>query len=88
MRLQSGGFDILTGDAYRVSDTSISGSLAFTLAGMSANGAFATGGLLKSDGAGNILNTSLRDTNDGGTVTLSSVLTGTYSIIGNRASFP
>jgi hypothetical protein len=87
MRLQSGEFDILTGDAYRVTDTSISGSLAFTLAGTSANGAFATGGILKSDGAGNIVSGSLRDTNDGGLVTLNSAMSGTYSITGNRATF-
>jgi hypothetical protein len=85
LRLQSGEFDILTGDAYRVSGTSISGSFAFTVAGTSANGAFATGGILNTDGAGNILN-SLRDTNDGGTVTLNSPLAGTYSISGNRAT--
>ena len=85
LRLQSGEFDILTGDAYRVSGTGISGSLAFTLAGTTANGAFATGGILNTDGAGNILN-SLRDTNDGGTVTLNSGLAGTYSISGNRAT--
>lgn len=87
LRLQSGEFDILTGDAYRVSNISISGPLAFTLAGTSANGAFATGGILNTDGAGNILNNSLRDTNDGGTVTLNSALAGTYSITGNRATF-
>jgi hypothetical protein len=87
LRLQSGEFDILTGDAYRVSDTSISGPLAFTLAGTGANGAFATGGILNTDGAGNILNDSLRDINDGGAVTLNSALAGTYSIIGNRATF-
>jgi hypothetical protein len=85
LRLQSGEFDILTGDAYRVSGTSISGSYGFTLAGTSANGAFATGGILNTDGAGNILN-SVRDTNDGGTVTLNSALAGTYSISGNRAT--
>ena len=85
LRLQSGEFDILTGDAYRVSGTTISGSFAFTLAGTSASGAFATGGILNTDGAGNILN-SLRDTNDGGTVTLNSPLAGTYSITGNRAT--
>lgn len=85
LRLQSGEFDILTGDAYRVNGTSISGSFAFTVAGTSANGAFATGGILNTDGAGNILN-SLRDTNDGGAVTLNSALAGTYSITGNRAT--
>jgi hypothetical protein len=87
LRLQSGEFDILTGDAYRVSGNSISGPLAFTLAGTGANGAFATGGILNTDGAGNILNSSLRDANDGGTVTLSTGLAGTYSIIGDRATF-
>jgi hypothetical protein len=87
LRLQSGEFDILTGDAYRVSGNSISGPLAFTLAGTGANGAFATGGILNTDGAGNILNSSLRDTNDGGTVTLNAGLAGTYSITGNRATF-
>lgn len=87
LRLQSGEFDTITGDAYRVSGTSISGPLAFTLAGTGANGAFATGGILNTDGAGNILNNSLRDANDGGTVTLNTGLAGTYSIVGNRATF-
>jgi hypothetical protein len=87
MRLQSGSFDILTGDAYRVTNTTIPAKLAFTLAGTSANGTFATGGILNSDGAGSFVNGSLRDTNDGGTVTLNSALAGTYSIIGNRATF-
>lgn len=87
LRLQSGDFDLVTGDAYRVSNTGISGSFAFTLAGTGVNGVFATGGILHSDGAGNILNTSLRDINDGGTVTLNSGLNGTYSISGNRATF-
>jgi hypothetical protein len=87
MRLQSGTIDLLIGDAYRVSDTSISGPLAFTLAGTGANGAFATGGILNTDGAGNIVASSLRDTNDGGLVTLNSATAGTYAITGNRATF-
>jgi hypothetical protein len=87
MRLHLGSFDILDGDAYRVIDTNISGPLAFTLAGVGAKGTFVTGGILDSDGAGNILNDSLLDTNDGGMVGLSSAMAGTYSIIGNRATF-
>jgi hypothetical protein len=87
LRLQSTDFDTVNGDAYRVTDTSIGGSLAFTLAGSSANGAFATGGILNTDGAGNIVAGSLRDTNDGGLVTLNSAMAGSYSINGNRATF-
>ena len=87
MRLHLGSVDILDGDAYRVIDTSISGPLAFTLAGTGARGTFASGGILNSDGAGNILNDSILDTNNGGMVGLNSATAGTYSIIGNRATF-
>jgi hypothetical protein len=54
--------------------------------GTSTNGAFAAGGILNTDGAGNILNTSVEDINNGGLVSLSSGLSGTYFVSGNRAA--
>jgi hypothetical protein len=74
------------GDLYRAAPTNISGSLAFAMQGTSTNGAFAAGGILNTDGAGNILNTSVEDINNGGLVSLSSGLSGTYFVSGNRAA--
>jgi hypothetical protein len=72
------------GDLYRLAPAGVSGSLAFAMEGTSTNGAFATGGILNTDGAGNILNTSVADSNNGGLVSLNSALGGTYSVSGNR----
>jgi hypothetical protein len=74
------------GDLFRLAPASISGSLAFAMQGISTNGAFATGGILNTDGAGNILNTSVADSNNGGLVSLNSALAGTYSVSGNRVA--
>lgn len=58
--------------------------MAFTTAGLSGAAAFTTGGILQTDGAGNILNTSQRDVNLGGTIQLEIPVSGTYATVGNR----
>jgi hypothetical protein len=74
------------GDLYRAAPATIFGSLAFAMQGTSTNGAFAAGGILNTDGAGNILNSSIEDINNGGSVSLSSGLSGTYFVSGNRTT--
>src|SRR5215472_6499081 len=75
---------ILAGDAFfQGSSISISGSFAFTTSGSNATVPFAEGGILHTDGAGNILNTSVEDVNDGGTVSTNVTLSGTYAVAGN-----
>jgi len=73
----------LAGDAFRQTGTAISGSFAFTVGGVSTGGPFAAGGILNTDGAGNVLNTSLEDSNNGGTIAENVALSGTYSVAGN-----
>ena len=86
IRVVCPSFDVLVGDAFRATGPSISGSFAFAMNGTASTGAFAAGGVMNTDGAGNILNTSVEDINNGGTVTLNSALNGAYSIAGNRAT--
>jgi hypothetical protein len=75
----------LAGDAYRVTDTSVPTAMAFTMIGK-ANGSEAVeGGIVHTDGAGNILNTSVVDLNTGGIIGNSNV-TGTYALTGNRVT--
>jgi hypothetical protein len=73
----------LAGSATRQSLTPISGSLAFTLGGSNTGGVFVAGGILNTDGAGHVLNTSAQDVNNDGVVTQNSVLSGTYSVAAN-----
>ncbi|HEY6253031.1 MAG TPA: hypothetical protein VI685_23985 [Candidatus Angelobacter sp.] len=73
----------LAGDGFRQTATAISGSFAFTVGGVSTGGPFAAGGIISTDGAGNVLNTSVEDSNNGGTVTQNVTLSGTYSVAGN-----
>lgn len=81
---------ILAGDAFRQTSTAVSGSFAFTLAGATnnLNGVFAAGGILNTDGAGNILNTSVEDIDDGGAISAAagSSVTGTYTVSGGRGT--
>lgn len=86
LRLVSNSLDRIAGDAFRVSQTGISGSFVFAMKGTSSNGAFAAGGVINTDGAGGILNSSVEDVNNGGAVTLNSGLSGSYSLVGNRAT--
>lgn len=77
---------VQAGDLYRVAPASISGSFVFAMKGLTGSAPFAAGGVLNTDGAGNILNSSVEDINSGGTVTLNSQLNGTYSVSGSRAT--
>jgi hypothetical protein len=88
--IEADALPILAGDAFRQSTAAISGSFAFTMSGASANGhgAFASGGIMNTDGAGNIVNTSVVDVDDGGAVTspAGATLTGTYAVSGGRGT--
>jgi hypothetical protein len=76
---------ILGGEAFRqtgpFSNASVSGPFAFTIAGADLlNGIpFAAGGVLTSDGAGNVT-TGIEDFNDGGTISTAVPFTGTYTM--------
>ncbi len=78
----------LGGEAFRqtgpFSNASVSGPFAFTVAGADLlNGnPFAAGGVLTSDGAGNVTS-GIEDFNDGGSVSTSVPLTGTYAMAAN-----
>ncbi|HKD80634.1 MAG TPA: hypothetical protein VKH81_13130 [Candidatus Angelobacter sp.] len=63
------------------SNASLSGPFAFTIAGADnvTAGPFAAGGIINSDGAGNITS-GTEDLNDGGTITTNAGLSGTYSL--------
>jgi hypothetical protein len=73
----------LAGDAFRQSGTPISGSFAFTVAGANTGGTFVAGGIINTDGAGHVLNTSAQDVNNDGVIAENSALSGTYSVAGN-----
>ncbi len=74
----------LGGDAFRqqgpFSNATVAGPFAFTVAGADVlNGPFAAGGVLTSDGAGNVTS-GVEDFNDSGILTSNLSLTGTYSV--------
>jgi hypothetical protein len=75
----------LGGEAFRqtgpFTNASVSGPFAFTIAGIDVfNGVpFASGGVLTSDGAGNISG-GVEDFNDGGAITTNATFSGTYSM--------
>ncbi|MFZ0819989.1 MAG: hypothetical protein WAM91_07955 [Candidatus Acidiferrales bacterium] len=73
----------LAGEAFRQSSTPISGSFAFTVAGANAGGTFEAGGIINTDGAGKVLNTSAQDVNNDGLITENSALSGNYSVAAN-----
>lgn len=78
-------FPALGGEAFRQQGTftnaSISGPFAFTVAGadLLSLSPFAAGGVLTSDGAGN-LSAGIEDINDGGFVTTNATFTGSYGM--------
>ncbi len=85
----------LSGDAFRQTSTTISGSFAFTLAGTTFNGVvhnvFVAGGILNTDGGnptGNILNTSVEDADNGVTLASAtpSTVSGTYIVNAGRGT--
>ncbi|HWX56006.1 MAG TPA: hypothetical protein VN176_15565 [Verrucomicrobiae bacterium] len=76
----------LSGDAFRQSSTTISGSFAFTVAGVGTGGAFVAGGIINTDGSGNVLSTSTEDVNNGGVISQNVALSGTYSVSGGRGT--
>jgi hypothetical protein len=80
-----GGEGTLAGDAYRVSDTNVPTSMAFTMQGFFLGSVAVEGGIINTDGAGNILDTSVRDVNLGGIIGNSNQ-TGTYAVTGNRVT--
>jgi hypothetical protein len=88
--IETDSFPILAGDAFRQSSTAVAGSFAFTLAGATATGhqIFVGGGILNTDGAGNILNSSVEDLDNGGTLTAAggAGVSGTYSVSGGRGT--
>lgn len=84
LRLQ-GPNGTLAGDAYRVTDTSVPTSMAFTLIGKVSGSEAVEGGIVQTDGAGNILGTSIVDLNTGGIIGNSNQ-TGTYALTGDRVT--
>lgn len=81
-------FPALGGEAFRqtgpFTNASVSGPFAFTVAGadlLSLN-PFVAGGVLTSDGAGNVTS-GIEDFNDGGSITTNVPLTGTYAMAAN-----
>jgi hypothetical protein len=82
------GTSFLAGDAFRQTSTTVSGNFAFTLAGATGagSGVFTAGGILLTDGAGNVLGTSVTDINNGGTVFPAAATTGTYAVSGGRGT--
>jgi hypothetical protein len=81
-----GGGGTLAGDAYRVTDTNVPTSMAFTMQGFFLGSEAVQGGIIHTDGAGNILDTSVRDGNLGGIIGNNSSQTGTYAVTGNRVT--
>ena len=81
--IETDSVPVLAGDAFFQGSTSISGSFAFTTSGANAAVPFAEGGILDTDGAGHVLNSSVEDVNDGGTVSTNATLSGTYAVAAN-----
>jgi hypothetical protein len=77
---------ILAGDAFRQTSTAISGSFAFTVSGSSGGTPFAAGGIFDTDGAGNVLNSSVEDVNSGGTITTNVTISGAFTAVTNGRS--
>jgi|HubBroStandDraft_1064217.scaffolds.fasta_scaffold00056_51 hypothetical protein len=84
--IEIGPLPVLSGDAYSQPSSSISGTLAFTLAGALPNySSVALGGFMVTDGAGSINNTSTEDINEDGSVVSSAAVnfSATYSNAGS-----
>lgn len=84
MLLETDSSPALGGGAFRQTSTAVSGSFAFTVAGASNGGVvIVVGGIINTDGAGNVLNSSTEDANNGGTISQNVALSGTYSVAAN-----
>jgi hypothetical protein len=83
--VETDSLPVLAGEAFRqtgpFSNASVSGPFAFTVAGadLLSGGPFAAGGILTSNGSGNIT-AGIEDINDAGLVTTNVSLSGSYSI--------
>jgi hypothetical protein len=85
--VETDSLPVLAGDAFRQSGTfsnsSLAGPFAFTVAGNDVGiGPFAGGGVLTSDGAGNVT-TGTEDFNENGAATVNIALSGTYTVGAN-----
>ncbi|HKF22635.1 MAG TPA: hypothetical protein VKE93_13785 [Candidatus Angelobacter sp.] len=78
----------LTGEPFRQSSSTVTGSFAFTTAGASfvGNGAFVSGGILNTDGVSNILGTSVVDVDSGGAVVTNAAVSGTFTVVAGRGT--
>jgi hypothetical protein len=78
----------LSGDAYSQSSATVpTGTLAFTLMGLSSSQVVAAGGFMVTDGSGNITNVSTADVNNTGSVPASFVtFSGTYAPVSSGRS--
>jgi hypothetical protein len=86
IRLVAINFPVLAGDAFRQTNTAITGSFAFTASGSAAGAPFVVGGILNTDGAGNVLGTSVEDVNDAGSINTGVALTGAFSAVASGRS--
>ena len=81
--IETDGVAILSGDAFPQLSSTPTGTNVFTLAGLdfgvSGGAPFVAGGFLVTDGNGNVMNSSLEDLNDVGTITTGIGFTGTYT---------
>jgi hypothetical protein len=79
--IETDALEVLAGDAFTQQTTLPAGTLAYTLSGSDGTGnALVAGGLMTSDGAGNITG-GVEDFNDGGTASTQPTITGTCSSI-------
>lgn len=85
-----GGGPFMAGDAFRQTSAAVSGSFAFTQVGSttSGHGVFLFGAILNTDGAGNVLPTSVEDIDNGGSTTVAggASVQGTYTISAGRGT--
>jgi hypothetical protein len=73
---------ILSGDAFSQPSATISGTMAFTLAGLIQGNIATAGGFMVTDGAGTITSSSTEDVNEAGTVGVSLPFSATYASAG------
>jgi hypothetical protein len=74
---------VLSGDAFNQTSTSITGNFAFTASGSNGLVPFAVGGIIDTDGSGNVVSPSVEDANAGGTINTGVALSGAFSSAAN-----